>query len=285
MYPGFAPESLPAIPGLDGVGKVAKHGPGTKGTFPVGTRVVAATWHTKEGKGSWAQYVTIEEDCLVAVPDSMSDEVACQYLTNPLTVLGFFEAFPIVKQGDWILNIAGNSALGQMVIKLAKKRGYKTITTVRHESHTQKLKELGADAVIVSTKEKLVDRVMEITGGKGAILSLDPVGGDGTADVASSTSVGGQVVIYGALADLKIVVGVPDVLFRDVKISGFWVAKWLESDLKGGKRQKMLQEALDLMSDGTLVGAVGRRFPLKDVGAAVRESLVAGKEGKVLLEG
>lgn len=284
FYPGFAPEKLPATPGLDGVAKVVRNGPGTTGAFSPGQRVVAATWHTKEGNGSWAQYVTVKEDRLIAVPDSMSDEAACQFLTNPLTVVGFFEAFPILKPGDWILNIAGASALGQMVIKIAHKRGYKTISTVRQESQVQMLKDIGADAVIVSTKEKLSERVMEITGGMGAKLSLDPVGGDGTAEVMSSTCAGGQVVIYGALSGLQATLNIPDSIFRNVSVSGFWVAQWLTEVLRGDERKRILQETVALMEDGTLVGTVGKTFPLKDVGLAIQASIAAGKEGKVLLK-
>lgn len=55
IYPGFGPEKLPAIPGLDGVGRVERNGPGTSGKFKPGQRVVAVSWETKKGNGSWAQ--------------------------------------------------------------------------------------------------------------------------------------------------------------------------------------------------------------------------------------
>lgn len=85
VYPGFTPKSLPAIPGLDGVGRVEESGPGTSGQFSPGQRVVAVPWGTKTGNGSWQQYATVPEKSLFPVLDGISDEEACQFLVNPIT--------------------------------------------------------------------------------------------------------------------------------------------------------------------------------------------------------
>ena len=283
-YPGFNPTALPATPGLDGVGKVIKHGPNTAGSILPGQRVVAGPWNTDEGGGTWAQYVTVAEDRLLAIPDSMNDDVACQFPTNPLAVVGILESFPVINPGEWILNVAGASAVGQMITKLSKRRGYNVISTVRRSSQVKFLKSIGSDAVLVGVKRNLAKRVMEITNGFGATLSLDPVGGEGTADVVSSTAAGGQVVMYSAMSDMQASVNISDVIFRNVKVSGFWVYGWL-NNLAKGARSRILQETLDLMADGTLVAVVGERYPLEDFVRAIEASNISGKKGKVLLEG
>lgn len=51
--------------------------------FPKGTRVVAVPWGTFEGNGTWQQYAVVPEAALIAVPDSVPDESAAQFLVNP----------------------------------------------------------------------------------------------------------------------------------------------------------------------------------------------------------
>ena len=81
VYPGFAPASLPAVPGLDGTGVVEKCGAGAS-KFAAGARVVAAPWPTKSGSGTWQQYVVVPEAALVAVAEGVSDEDAAQFLVR-----------------------------------------------------------------------------------------------------------------------------------------------------------------------------------------------------------
>lgn len=114
VYPGFAPESLPAVPGLEGMGVVAKNGPGaskfkegkrtdrgldfgrqrtappahsTPIPFPcpswcAGQRVTAAPFPAQSGNGTWQQYICVQEEALLAVPDVVSDEAAAQYFVS-----------------------------------------------------------------------------------------------------------------------------------------------------------------------------------------------------------
>ena len=59
--------------------------------FNKGQRVVSGNWGAYDGNGTWQQYLVVPESSLIAVPDSISDEVAAQFLVNPVTVLGFVE--------------------------------------------------------------------------------------------------------------------------------------------------------------------------------------------------
>lgn len=64
------------------VGRVEENGPGAS-KFAKGTRVVAVPWGTFHGDGTWQQYTVVPEAALIAVPDSVSDEAACQFVVNP----------------------------------------------------------------------------------------------------------------------------------------------------------------------------------------------------------
>ena len=59
--------------------------------FQPGQRVVSVPWPTKVGSGTWQQYNVVLEGSLQAVPDSVSDDAAAQFLVNPVTVYGFLE--------------------------------------------------------------------------------------------------------------------------------------------------------------------------------------------------
>lgn len=281
VYPGFSPDKLPAVPGLDGMGVVENNGPGAS-RFKPGQRVTATPFDTAKGQGTWQQYVVLPEEKLMAVPDSLSDETAAQFFVNPVTAYGFFDLLKVPK-GEWLLSNAASSALGRMVIQLAKHYGVKTINLVRSSHHMEDLKQLGADEVIVSSKEDVVKRVKEITGGRGAYAALECVGGDITEKVVQSTREGGTVFIYGAMASFELKVAIPDLLFRDVTLKGFWLNPYLTQ--AGERRGKILQEVMQLLADGTITTSGGQHFPLEQAAEAIKETGTPQRGGKCFLEG
>jgi NADPH:quinone reductase-like Zn-dependent oxidoreductase len=164
FYPGFKPATLPAVPGLEGVGKVARCGAATSGKWREGQRVVGVPWGTLGGHGTWAQYTVAPEAALFAVPDAVPDDAAAQFLVNPLTALAFFDVLD-VPRGGWLLSNAANSVLGRMLIRLAARRGVRTVNLVRRREYVAALEALGADAVVVTTEgDDVAQRVREITG-------------------------------------------------------------------------------------------------------------------------
>jgi NADPH:quinone reductase-like Zn-dependent oxidoreductase len=85
-----------------------------------------------------------------------------------------------VPKGEYVIQSAAASVFGRMFIQLAKHKGIKTINLVRRDSQIEELKAIGADEVINYTKEDVVDRVKQLTGGKLAYAGIDCVCGDMT---------------------------------------------------------------------------------------------------------
>eukprot|EP00887_Chlorella_sp_A99_P000813 scaffold5.g813.t1 len=283
--------------------KVVRNGPGTKGTFQPGQRVVGTPWSTQRGNGSWQQYVAISEGLLLGVPDGMSDDVASQYFVNPVTAVGFFSALKL-KRGDWLINNAATSALGRMVISLGKHHGVRTINLVRRREAVDELKQAGADEVLVLGEDDIPKRVREITGASGAPAALEPVGDSVTKDVVCATADGGTVLIYGAMQSFEAKFFIPDLLFRRayVKLHGFWLSTFLKG-LDDAARRKVYEEAsrraaerrgaarggallgvMDLLASGVIQAGSGDRFPLDEATDAVRATSEPGRP-KVFLEG
>ena len=203
VYPGFQPkEGTTPIPGVEGMGTVHAVGEGVT-KYSVGQRVAGAPFSSvSSGIGSWQQYIAVTEDCLVAIPDSVSDDAAAQLFVSPCTVVGFFQELQI-PAGEYFLQTAAGSVLGRQLIQVAKHKGIKTINVVRRAEQAEELKALGADEVVVSTEEDIPARVAEITGGKGAYAAVECVGGELFASAASAVRNGGTILMYGATSGLS----------------------------------------------------------------------------------
>ena len=183
--------------------------------------------------------------------------------------------------GEYVLQSAGGSTLGRLVIALAKQRGVKTISTVRRAAQAEELKALGADEVILES-EDVAARVMEITRGKGAWGATDCVAGGSPGQLCAALRPGGVLYIYGAMKGREFTASIEDLLFRDVTIKGFWLGRWIES-LSPADRLAAFTEVVTLLADGSLTPHTGATFDLADAAEAVRAAQVPARDGKVLL--
>ena len=82
---------------------------------------------------------------------------------------------------------------------MANAMGAISIATTRKNGKKQNLLNAGAQHVIVTEEENLVDRVMEITGGKGAEVIYDPIAGPGLMSLGEAVTIRGTIIVYGAL--------------------------------------------------------------------------------------
>jgi NADPH:quinone reductase-like Zn-dependent oxidoreductase len=278
VYPGFQPEALPATPGLEGCGVIAD----ANGTGLENGKRGVVFFNTKEGQGSWQEYVTVPQSNFLPVPDSCSTNSAAQFFVNPVTVYGMLDILNAPK-GEYILQSAAGSVLGRQLICMAKLRGLKTINLVRRGgSAITELLDIGADYVIDTSEEDVVARVKEITNGNGAYGAIDAVAGDLTSIITGSVRAGGTVLIYGAMGGLEFKGSVVDTLFRQVNISGFWLNVWLGT-LSNQKKTAVFTEIIDMLSDGRMTPLSGESFDLNDVVKAVAHSQIPARGGKVII--
>lgn len=284
VYPGFRPASFPATPGLEGVGVVEENGSGAS-KYTVGQRVVGTPYSSiKGGSGTWQQYIVAKESDLLAVPDDVNDEIAAQFLVNPVTVYGMLEELA-VPEGEYLLQTAAGSVLGRQIIQLAKHRGIKTVNVVRRQEQVEELKQLGADEVVVSADgADLPAAVKAATGGKPAYAAIECVGGELFGAVASSVRDHASVILYGAMSGLSASFSIPDLLFRGVVARGFWLNIYLHS-MEAAEKERVCKAVLQLLSDEIITPYHGQRFSLDDIEAAIGAATSAARGGKVLLEG
>ncbi|KAL0054993.1 hypothetical protein WJX82_005540 [Trebouxia sp. C0006] len=140
----------------------------------------------------------------VVVPSNVDDDMAAQFLINPVTAYGFLEVMQVPK-GEYLLQQAANSVLGKELISMAQKQGTKTINLVRQHEVVHELKQLGAEEVIVTTDEDVTARVMQITDGKGAWASINPIGGKASRHLPPCTRQGGKVHVFSLFKEEVVV--------------------------------------------------------------------------------
>ena len=126
---------LPALAGNEGVGEVEEVGPGVE-------NVRVGQWvRMPVEEGSWRQACVAEASTLYCVPEGLPAETAATAFVNPPTAWRLLHDFVSLQPGDWVIQNAGNSALGLCVIQLARHLGLKTLNVVRRSELEALLRE------------------------------------------------------------------------------------------------------------------------------------------------
>jgi NADPH2:quinone reductase len=272
--------TLPAVPGYEGYGVIDAVGGGLLAKFrglKPGRRV--AVLHG--AGGSWQQSVVLSARNVVPVPDDVPDEQVASFFVNPATALIMTQRVLQVPRGGWLLQTAAGSALGQMVIRLGKHLGFRTINLVRRPEQIAELKKLGADEVIALPDENYLSRVRALTG-EGVPYALDCVGGTMGLEAAKALAPGGKLLLFGTLSGDPIPLPSRVLIGGQKSIEGFWLSDWV----KGQGALSMLRlfrEIIALLRAGVLTTPVQEIFPMERVGEAVQAAEKGARQGKILL--
>ncbi len=269
---GIRPQ-LPSGAGFEGVGVIDKCG--TNVQLKEGIRV------SFTGIGSWAEYIVINATDAIPVPDSIADEVACQLFVNP------FAAFSLLHEanlqaGDFLLLTAGGSTFSQLVVQIAAQKGIKTICTVRKDIQIEQLEKLGAFAVINTDKESLAKKVMALTENKGVPVCMDAVGGELAGKALQCLKRGGKMLVYGMLSLKESLIHNGLMIFKNLKIEGFWLSSWLR-DADKQTIQSVAAEVIQAFSSQTLKVHVEKQYTIDEIKEAVKTADSQGRKGKILI--
>ena len=166
------PKGATDIPGLEIAGEVAAIGPDVK-RWKLGDKVCALVVG-----GGYAQYCLAYESHALPVPAALSMVEAAAIPETFFTCWQNMFMRADVNAGDWVLVHGGTSGIGTTAIMLAKAFGAKVVTTAGSADKCEAAKKLGADVAVNYKTEDFVADTKEATGGKGADLIVDIVGGD-----------------------------------------------------------------------------------------------------------
>ena len=267
---GFQPP-LPAAAGMEGIGEVIE----VNGEAPeIGALVLLA-----EPPGAWSTEKVMSTSSVVAVPHADIDQLS-MLSVNPATAYLLLTQYVDLKEGDWLVQSAGNSAVAGLVAKLAKARGAKVASIVRRETAVADAASAGADAVFVDGPD-LADRDHAQLDAAPK-LGLDAVGGGSLGRIAATLAPGGTAGMYGNMSGEDAQLSDAAMIFNDVTVRGFWLVHWFNT-ASAEEQAQVYGELTGLILEGTLMAPVDRFFTLEQINEALAYTIKGGRSGKVLI--
>jgi len=270
---------LPAILGAEAAGVVEALGAGVHG-FALGQRV-AAPLFANNSLGAYAEFIVIDANLAVPLPDAISFEQAAALMIQGITALTLTRQAP--PKGKRVLINAAAGGVGSILVQLARRADARAV--IAGASTPQKLdfaRSLGADGGVNYTHRDWTEELRRITDGNGPDIIYESVGGEVTGASLSSLASQGQIIIYGALNIQSFQFGVPELLgliFKNQSLTGFAFAPLLTP----ATLRSDLAELFDLVIRGELAVTIGGRYPLAEPCKAHGALEGRGTTGKLVL--
>ena len=276
MYP--VTPKFPTLIGYEGVGVIETLGPGVQGFVP-GERVcVIPNFHLGE-YGIYAERAIVPARSLLAPPPGLSTTEAASIWMQYFTALAIIE-IAHAAVGDYVIVRAASSSVGLAAIQLANWAGAVPIAVTRQTAKTAALKQHGAVHVIATDALDLVTEVQRITGGKGARIIFDPVGGPEVEQLALAAAQEGIILIYGGLSGKPTPFPHWPAALKGLSLRG-WVASsiWSHPGRFSRNRDLILQG----LASGHLKPIIAKTFPFSQIVAAHRYLESNQQVGKVVV--
>jgi NADPH2:quinone reductase len=256
--------ALPSGLGTEGAGIVEAVGPGVTDVRS-GDRVA----YSGGPLGAYSEVRVMPADRLVKLPDGVSDKVAATLMLKGLTVQYLFrQTFPL-KGGETILLHAAAGGIGLIACQWARALGVTMIGTVGSDEKAALAKANGCAHTIVYTRENFVERVKQLTGGKGVPVVYDGVGKDTFPASLDCLSPRGMFVSFGNASGA---IAAFDILLLSQKGSLYATRPTLATYTASRPAMlKMSEEMFSLVLSGKLANEPRQTYALKDAAQAHRD--------------
>ena len=250
----------PFTPGQEVAGTVVEVG--AAATTPMGTRVMAITDFV-HGHGGLAERTVADEDNAYAVPDGMSDAVAAGFLIAYQTAwIGLVRRAGLAP-GETVLVLGAAGGTGSAAVQLARALGATVIAVVNGEAKATHCRDLGAHHVVDRASVDVLTTVRELTGGRGADVVYDPVGGELGTAAARGVANEGRFLAVGFAAGAWPTIEVPRLVVGNFSFVGVYAGAYSRRE-----RVEMTGALTDLVARGELVPDV-TPVPFDDLPAAL----------------
>ena len=282
-YP--APPGVPAdVPGLEFAGVVEAAGPDVTHLAP-GARVFGIV-----AGGAQAEYLTVPAAHCAPVPDGL-DLVAMGGV--PEAFVTAHDAMVVqagVRPGEWVLVHAVGSGVGTAAVQLAHAFGSPVVGTARTESKLARCRALGLDAAIVApTRDGGLDpdglafAVLEATGGHGADVTLDLLGGPYLPSSIASAAPRGRIMCIGTIAGAKTTIPVVAMLGKRLQVTGT-VLRARDDAEKAQATDAFTAAVVPLLATGEVAPVIDAVVPLAEAASAYAMLASDATFGKVVLD-
>lgn len=265
---------LPATPGAECVGRVAAIGAGVTHVRP-GDLVIILQ------RENWAQRRRVKAEDAVPLPAGIDLRQAAMVRINPPTAQLLLADFVDLQPGDWLIQNVANSAVGRLVIMLARRRGLRTLNVVRREALFGELAALGADACVLDGAD-LPFRAAAATGTAAIRLGLDAVSGAATGRIAACLADEGIAVTYGSMSGEDPHIDRSHIVYRGVRLGGFMLGRHM-ARRDAATIRAIYADLGGAIADATLHAPIDRIYPIEEIKAALAHAQQGGRDGKILV--
>lgn len=270
---------FPARPGYEAAGTVAAIGAGVQG-FQIGDAVSVIPGFDLNEYGFYGEVANAPARLVVHHPASLSWVEAAAAWMQYMTAYGALIDIAGLKSGETVVIPAASSSVGLAAIQIANRVGAIPVAVTRSSSKRQALLDAGAAKVIASDEQDLVALLRNITGGKGARVVFDPVGGPTVAKLVQAMSGFGILFLYGALSTEPTPLPLFDVLVKDLTIRGYKVSEITADNARMAQGIEFVNQGL---ADGTLRPIIAKTFPLEKIVDAHRYMEANEQVGKIVV--
>ena len=250
---------LPFTPGIELCGEIVAVGAGVTG-LGVGDRVIGGP---VQPTGGFGELAVMRADSILPAPAGLDDaEAAAFFITYQTGWFGLHRRAQL-KAGETLLVHAAAGGVGSGAVQLGKAAGARVIGVVGGQRKAEAARALGADVVIDRREQDFVEVVKEVTGGRGADVIYDPVGGETYARSTKCVAFEGRILIIGFASGQIPTATLNHALIKNYSIVGLHWGLYATRDPQSLKDAHA--QLSGLVADGLIRPLVGERLRLGDV--------------------
>ena len=267
---------FPFSPGGEAAGIVAAVGEKVSHLKP-GDRVMALT-----GWGSFAEQVAVPTYNVMPIPKGLDFNTAAAFGMTYGTSMHALKQRANLKAGETLLVLGASGGVGLAAVEIGKAMGARVIAAASSPDKLAVAKAAGADALINYSEENLKDRVKELTGGQGADVIYDPVGGDLFDAAIRSIAWNGRLLVVGFASGRIPELPVNLALLKGAAVVGVFWGSFAQRQPQDNLAN--FQQLFAWFAEGKLKPLVSQTFPLERAADAINALATRQAVGKVVVE-
>lgn len=266
---------LPFTPGSEVAGRIDAVGQGVTG-FATGDRAQAIV-----SSGGYAEYSVAPASKTFRVPDRLPFDEAAAMIVIYQTSYFALKHRTAIGEGEWLLVHAAAGGVGVSAMQIGKASGARIIATAGSREKLDFCLSQGAEHALDYGDESWVEKVKEVTGGRGADIIYDPVGGDVFDLSTKCIAPEGRLLVIGFAGGRIPSVAANRILLKNISVIGVYWGGYVERHPQF--MEEAQQKLFAMYEAGEIKPVVSASYPLKDAPAALRALAGRKTHGKVVL--
>ncbi|MEP0985083.1 zinc-dependent alcohol dehydrogenase family protein [Ekhidna sp.] len=248
--------------------------------FRIGDKVSTLPW-MNEGYGVDGEFAIVPASFVAHYPCNLSPEEACCIWVAYLTA--YFALFEVaqIQSTDYVLITAGSSSAGMATMELCRMMGAKTIGTTRTGKNLGFLKEVGFDHAIAQSDQNMSESILDFSGGKGACIVYDPIGGGILQEYAEGLAQNAEIFLYGGMSHEPTILPEIPLTQKAACLRPFSVYNHIYDQ---ASRERGIAFVYNALKQGYIKSYVEKVYPMDDFRQAFLDQLQStSRKGKMVI--